>query len=205
MLGTGAPAADKLDVLAAYVRGETGDHVLGPAVQEAIGRIFVPDYRSTAETWRAACLLDAAPRTLNPLRRIGWAITGAVKRARGVLSRAARQDPAAVHATAIAVHTLVRSLQDMRALWHHPGARESVTADGAVTRSLRAPEAVLRRWSAAAATEWGEVRPGTLTTFQLDAACSVDPGMVFMTESWSRCPAHRWTAQLLRHVWVRAG
>ena len=103
-----------------------------------------------------------------------------------------------MHATAIAVHTLVRSLQDMRALWHHPGARESVTADDAVTRSLRAPEAVLRRWSAAAATEWGEVRPGTLTTFQLDSARSVDPGMVFMTESWSRCPAHRWTAQLLR-------
>jgi hypothetical protein len=206
VLANGGPAPDKLDVLAGYVRGERGEDTLGPAVQEAIGQLFAADYRASPKTFRAACILDAAPRTKNPLRRLVWGITGAVGRARRLLGRGVADDPAGVHATAIAVHSLVRSLKAMREVWSEPGARDRLSTDAAVTRSLRAPETVLRSWSGRAETMLGDVRPGTLAVFQLDAARTRDPvaHTVFMTESWSRCPAHRWTASLLGSVWERA-
>ena len=146
VLGTGAPAADKPDVLAAYVKGETGDHVWGQRFRE-------PSAGSSSPI-TAAQPRPGVPRVFSmPPRAREFPAPDRVgdhrcrqARARRAVARGAA-NPAAVHATAIAVHTLVRSLQDMRALWHHPGARESVTADGAVTRSLRAPEAVLRRAS----------------------------------------------------------
>jgi hypothetical protein len=206
VLADGGPAPGQLDALAACVRGERSADALGPAAQEAIGQLFAADYRASTATWRAACILDAAPRTNNPLRRLAWALTGAVGRARRRLARGVADDPAGVHATGIAVHSLVRSLEAMREVWREPGARDRLSADAAVARSLRAPETVLRSWSGRAVTVLGDVRPGALTVFELDAARRRDPvpHTVFMTGSWSRCPAHRWTAALLRSVWQRA-
>ena len=204
-IAVGTPAAEQIDRLAAYVRGEQDEAALGPTVQEAIGRIFAEDYRGTRDTWRAAQVLDAAPRTRNPFRLLAWAVTGAVRRSRQTLAQAARSNPAGVHATGIAVHSLVRSLQAMREVWRET-ASGNVTAEVAVIRSLRAPQTVLRRWSAPATTILGEMRPGALTIFELDAARARAPGphTTFMTESWTRCPAHAWTAALLHAVWTRA-
>jgi hypothetical protein len=206
LLANGEPAPDHLDALAAYVQGVGGDATVGMAAQEAIGRLFVPDYRASGKTWRAACVFDAAPRNFNPIRGIVWALTAAVWRARRTLARAVKDNPAGMHATGIAVHSLVRSLKAMRELWHEAGARDRLSADAAVVRSLRAPEQVLRQWAAPAVTGLGEMRPGALTMFQLDAARTRAPGpdIVFMSESWSRCPATLWVAALLRAVWTRA-
>jgi hypothetical protein len=205
-LADGGPASEHLDRLASYVRGEQAEHVLGPTAQETIGRLFSAAYQGTGETWGAACVLDAAPRTMNPFRALVWALTGAVRRSRRTLADAVAGSPAGVHATGIAVHSLVRSLQAMREVWREPGARDGLSADAAVLRSLRAPERVLRRWTAPATTVHGDIRPGVLTFFELDRARVRQPGseMVFMTASWTRCPAHRWTATLLRQVWERA-
>lgn len=205
-LAAGPPAPEQIDRLAAYVRGEAEEAALGPAVQEAIGRLFVDDYRASELTWRAACILDAAPRTMNPFRALAWALTGAVRRSRRRLAEAIRKDPAGVHATGIAVHSLVRSLKAMRHLWRDTGVRDGITAEIATIRSLRAPETVLRRWSEPATTILGEMRPGALTIFELDAARAREPGSrtTFMAESWTRCPAHGWTAALLHAVWTRA-
>jgi hypothetical protein len=78
LLANGEPAPDHLDALAAYVQGVGGDATVGMAAQEAIGRLFVPDYRASGKTWRAACVFDAAPRNFNPIRGIVWALTAAV-------------------------------------------------------------------------------------------------------------------------------
>jgi len=206
LLAKDEPAPNHLDALAAYVKGVGGDATVGMAAQEAIGRLFVSDYRASGKTWRAACIFDAAPRNFNPLRGIVWALTAAVARARRTLARAVKDDPAGMHATGIAVHSLVRSLKAMRELWNEPGARDRLGADAAVARSLRAPEQVLRQWAAPALTGLGEMRPGVLTMLQLDAARSREPGaeIVFMSEAWSRCPATLWTVALLRAVWTRA-
>jgi hypothetical protein len=200
------PPPEHVDRLASYVRGELAEDSVGPTAQEAIGELFAAGYRGTDETWRAACILDAAPRTINPFRALAWALTGAVRRSRRNLAAAVDGSPAGVHATGIAVHSLVRSLKAMRELWCEPGARGSLSADAAALRSLRAPETVLRQWSGPATTVHGDIRPGALTIFELDKARARRPGaqMAFMTESWTRCPAHRWTAALLRKVWERA-
>lgn len=205
-LADGSAASEHVDRLASYVRGEQAEEMLGPTAQEAIGRLFAAGYRGTDETWRAACILDAAPRTMNPFRALAWALTRAVARSRRTLAAAVGGSPAGVHATGIAVHSLVRSLKAMREVWRESGSRDGLSADAAALRSLRAPETVLRRWSAPATTAHGDILPGALTIFELDRARARRPGpeMTFMAESWTRCPAHRWTATLLRQVWERA-
>ncbi len=204
LVSDGAVATEHVAELAAYVRGERPESAVGPLVQEAVGRLFAERYSGSDHTWRAACVLDAAPRNMNPLRALWWAITGAVGSSRRVLSTAVGDDAAGVHATAVAVHSLVRSLRQMRRLWLEPGVRERITADAAVTRSLRAPESVPRRWSAPASTVLGNLPAGTLALFELDAARARDPDIVFMAASWSRCPAAAWTTALLKDVWKRA-
>jgi hypothetical protein len=138
------------------------------------------------------------------LRALFWRLTRAVPRARQVLAGAVRGDLAGVHATAIAVHSLVRSLRAMREVWRETDGR--LAADGAVLRSLRAPETVLRQCSAAASTPLGDSRPGALAMLQLETARSADPGpkIAFMSETWSRCPAQPWVMALLRAVWEHA-
>jgi len=202
----GAIARDHLGDLAAYVRGEHNESAMERTAQEAIGRLFVPEYRSSEQTWRAACVLDAAPRNVNPLRAIHWALTGAVGRSGRLLSTAVNGNPAGVHATGIAVHSLVRSLRAMRELWSEPGTKDRISPAVAAIRSLRAPESVPRCWSTAASTKWGNLPAGTLTLFQLESARARHPGadVTFMAKSWSHCPASHWTTALLDAVWKRA-
>jgi hypothetical protein len=206
LVSEGAVAKDHIAELAAHVRGERPEKALGPLVQETVGRLFADGYDASGRTWRAACVLDAAPRNMNPLRAFWWAVTGAVGRSRRILAKAAGNDPAGVHATAVAVHSLVRSVTAMRQLWLEPGVRESMSAGTAVIRSLRAPESVPRRWSKPASTVWGNLPEGALALLQLDAARARDPGnnTTFMAASWSHCPAADWTTALLEAVWVRA-
>jgi hypothetical protein len=206
LISEGAVAPDHVAELAAYVRGERAESAVGPLVQEAVGRLFVDGYKASGDTWRAARVLDAAPRNMNPLRAIWWAITGAVGRSRRILSEAVDNDPAGVHATAIAVHSLVRSLKAMRQLWLEPGVRDRISVEAAATRSLRAPESVPRRWSKPASTVWGSLPAGALALFELDAARkrSPDADIAFMAASWSYCPAAGWTTALLKAVWKRA-
>jgi hypothetical protein len=206
LVSQGSVAADHIAALSAYVRGERPQNAIGPLAQEAVGRLFVDGYSSSGRTWWAACVMDAAPRNVNPLRALWWAVTGAVGRSRRALSEAVGDDPAGVHATAIAVHSLVRSLKAMRQLWLEPGMRERISADAAVTRSQRAPESVPRRLSLPASTVWGNLPAGALALLELDAARTRDPDadITFMAASWSHCPAAGWTTALLNAVWQRA-
>lgn len=206
LASNGAFASEHIAELAAYVRGERAESALGPLVQEAVGRLFADRYSASGDSWRAACVMDAAPRNMNPLRALWWAITGAVGRSRQVLSAAVDDDPSGVHATAVAVHSLVRSMKAMRQLWLEPGVRDRISADAAVTRSLRAPESVPRRWSTQASTAWGNLPAGTLALLELDVARERDPDadIIFMAASWSHCPAAEWTTALLKAVWIRA-
>lgn len=205
ILEQGGPAPEQSAALAAWLRSEGNASVPAQVVQEAIGRIFRKDFVSTPETWRAACIVDAAPRNFNPVRRIRWLFAGEPERSRRLLSDSVDGDPAAMHAVAIAVHTLVRSLQVMRDLWRDPNCR-SMSPEVAAFRALRAPRSVVRRWSARAATPEGDVGPGTMVVFDLDSAIRRQPGdrLAFMASTWSECPARQWTMALLRSVWAQA-
>ncbi|MDB5471550.1 MAG: hypothetical protein JWR84_3110 [Caulobacter sp.] len=191
--------------LAAYVRGEQSESVLGPTAQAAVGELFSPGYAASAARWNAARTLDAAPRSFNPLQMLWWALTGAVGRARKTLAAPVSNDPTAVHATGVAIHNLVRGLKIMRGIWKEPYG-QGLSTEAVVCRCAVAPATVMRQWASKASTVHGEIEPGTLTIFQLDDARHRCPShsTVFMTESWSRCPAHHWTASLLEAVWREA-
>ena len=179
---------------------------LGPRCQQAIGRLFVPGFTATEETWRAARTIDAAVRSFNPLLRLFWALTNRVARAQRTLMQAAGGDPAAVHATGIAVHTFVRCVENLEAALSNRVSRRTLTAKAVIGGALAAPEAVLRRSDRHAETPAGTVDSGTLVLLRLDDATALtsDPRIAFLSESWSFCPAHRIVPAMLAEIWFRA-
>jgi hypothetical protein len=194
-----------LAALADHVAGR-GGRALGPLVQETVGRLFAPDFRASEETWQAACLLDEAARSFNPVRRLVWTVTGRVNDARRLLAREVGGDPAALHAVAIAVHNLVVSFERMRALAAGPGGFARYTPHEAASLCLAAPPRVLRHATARGATAHGEFRAGTLVVFCLETARAqtLAHDIAFLAGSWSRCPAQAWVPALLASVWQRA-
>jgi hypothetical protein len=196
---------EHIDALAAFVVGR-GGRPLGPLVQETIGRLFVAEFRATDETWQAARLLDQAARTLNPIRRLIWAFSGRVNDARRLLARRFAGHLAALHAVAIAVHTLVVSFQRMRALAAGPGGVARHSPAEAASICLAAPPRVLRYATAPGTNAHSTFRAGTLVLLGLGAARArtLAHDVAFLTETWSRCPAHAWVPALLEAVWQRA-
>lgn len=197
--------ARHLDALAAHVLGRRDRLALGPLVQEVVGRLFQPDYRGTPESWEAACLLDAAVRSFNPFRQLAWRLTGRIGRARKLLAERVASDPAALHATGIAVHNLVHAFERMRGIASRPWAARGLTADTVVSRCLAAPESVLRQATAHGTTAAGAFRPGTVVVLGLETgrAASLRRDVAFLAGHWSRCPATDWVPALLAAVWER--
>ena len=191
-----------LDRLAAAVCGDTD--AVGPMAQQLIGRLFVDDFQATEETWSAARTLQAAVEGGNLMTRAMWRLTGRVRSAQRTLSEAVGGDPAAVHATGIAVHNLVDAVETLANLHRDGGDRLSHAE--VLARAMVAPRTVVRQAVAHADTVVGTVRPGTLVTFELrDAARrSLDPRELFMHGAWSQCPAHGVVPQMVAAVWARA-
>src|SRR5258708_6190279 len=68
----GTPLWDEETIagLVGAVRSAPGAPALGPATQQAIGRLFASDYNANPERWAAAGVLDAAGHTRNLLRAV---------------------------------------------------------------------------------------------------------------------------------------
>jgi hypothetical protein len=197
---------DSVTDLARVVRGLEDAPILEHAVQQTVGRLFAKDYRATEQSWAAAQLLDKAVHSMNPLAAIFWRITGRIAHAQDLLAEMVHHDRAGVHATGIAVHNLVRGFKIMRNVFAHPNAPDPAAGDSVVARCLQAPESALREASAEASVGVDEIRPGTLVVLDLKSAQQHDAGpeIVFLSGSWSQCPAAAWVPALIRAVWERA-
>ena len=197
------PDDPSVRALASYVRGANAPESAGPLAQEAIGRLFRPDYRADAESWAAAEVMGKAPRSFNPLLRLRWALTGAVAKARALLADKVGGDPGGLNGTGVAVHNLVASLKLMRALWANPHARRRLSPEAAAAQCLVAPVQVMRQPKVAGHASAGDFDEATLVLLQLRVAQARSPGArtAFMAGSWSRCPAHAWIPALLAEVW----
>ena len=204
----GGPLWDEETIagLAGAVRGNPGAPALGPAAQQAVGRLFAADYKGSPESWAAAGVLDAAVHTRNPLRAMFLQLSGRLQRSRRLLADLVHGDLAGVHATGIAVHNLVRGFERMRQLWGEPRWRSPSSTDAVVEQCLFAPPSVLRQATGPGATVSGAVRAGTLVVLELEAARQRTPGrdMEFMVGNWAQCPAAAFVPALLRVVWERA-
>jgi hypothetical protein len=181
------------------VCGDSSQDV-GPAAQQAVGRLFRKGYVADAESFQAACDLDSAVRTTNPVRLFALYVIGRLRRSRALLQERVGGDRAGVHGTGVAVHNLVRGFDRMRELWR---ASPRPPADEAVRACLFAPPAVLRQANIGGSTAAGDVRPGTLVVLGLGKAreASPDAEIVFMAGTWAECPAAAFVPALLRAVW----
>jgi hypothetical protein len=192
--------------LGAYVRGEGGSDRAGPLAQQAVGRLYDESYVADDASWAAARVLDAAPRTFNPFLLIWWALTGRVPAARRLLVDKVGGDLSGLHGTGVAVHNIVAGLLRMRGLWADKNARHRLSPQAAAAQCLVAPAQVVRQPLRAGESLAGAFADTTLVLLQLDAAHRHDPSqeMAFMTQSWSRCPAHAWVPALLAGAWRAA-
>jgi len=201
-----AEGPDELESLAAYVRGEGLVDACGPLVQQVVGRLFFSDFKATSASWEAALVLDKAPRTMNPVLLVWWAATKRVERAKRLLSGMVQGDLAGVHAVGIALHNIVSGVRVMRQLFGDPSERLALSREAARARCLFAPRSVLRQPTASVSSDKGELTTKTLVMLNLQAASasSGDRDVIFLRETWSRCPAERWVPALLEGIWQRA-
>ena len=197
---------DELENLAAFVRGEGVCEACGPLVQQVVGRLFNPSFTATQASWKAALILDKAPRTLNPFLLVWWAITGQVDAAKELLAEMVGGDLAGVHAVGVALHNIVNGVDRMRQLYSDPVQRTSLSPQALASRCLFAPATVLRQPTASSSSAEGQLNTGTLVILSLQAANAnaPDKDVAFLRQSWSRCPAEQWVPALLEGIWSRA-
>lgn len=197
---------EELEPLAEWVRGVGPDSQLGILVQQLLGQLFLGEFVASEESWSAATVLVAAPRSKNWPLMLWWFVSGKVRRAKRLLAGMVNNDLSAVNAIGIAVHNVVKSLRQMRLLYANVEARSGLTPEAAAERCLFAPVSLYRQ--AVAAGRLGDCPYSRHSLFVLsigEAAQQAEGrSLVFMDDSWSRCPANLWVPAMLQGVWKRA-
>jgi hypothetical protein len=196
----------ELEPLANWVRGVGSDTQLGILVQQLLGQLFSSRFVATQESWRAAQILVAAPRSKNLPLMLWWFLSGKVRGAKRLLAAMVNEDLSAVNAIGIAVHNVVKSLRHMRLVYADVELRERLSAEAAAAQSLFAPVSLYRQ--ATSAGQLGDCPYARNSLFVLSIGKASRSGegrsLVFMEDSWSRCPANLWVPAMLEGIWNRA-
>ncbi len=195
----------QLEPLAEWVRGIGTVEKLGLLVQQSIGRLFVETFTATEESSAAASMVLEAAGSSNVLRMLGWRISGRLERAKTLLASMMNGDLSAVIALIAARQLIVDGLHKMRQLAADPALRSSITTDAAVDECLFAPTSVVRQAKTSGEVGGCPFRRGSLFILELGSASkgAANRDLVFLSQSWSRCPAEKWVPALLEGVWTR--
>ena len=197
--------APEISALAGYVRSGHAPHDPGIIVQQAVGRLFFPDYAANEESYGATQTLSAW-LSAGPLKSFRLKHSGALQAALDRIMELARGDTACAHATGLAMENIVKSIGLMRELAKSGSNLKQLDPQDAVARALRAPERVLREARDGARIGNLRLRARSLILFGVEAARrqSPDPGFGFFASAWNRCPAHAFVPALLGEVWREA-
>ena len=195
----------QLEPLAEWVRGIGTVEKLGLLVQQSIGRLFVETFTATEESSAAASMVLEAAGSSNVLRMLRWRISGRLERAKTLLASMMNGDLSAVIALIAARQLIVDGLHKMRQLAADPALRSSITTDAAVDQCLFAPTSVVRQAKTSGEVGGCPFRRGSLFILELGSASkgAANRDLVFLSQSWSRCPAEKWVPALLEGVWTR--
>lgn len=199
----------EIDAIANWVRrpGRGKVKQIGPAVQGVVGRLLVPEYRSDRRSYQAARKINRF-LSIDPVRGAIMVLSGSISRAMAVLHRRAEGDPAAIHATAIASHNLVRAVGRMREIVVKAEPLSSVGEAEVLGRCLVSPPTLMRtvKEPLQLPSVRRPVRPGALALYRLGRATEgkADATAVLQRGGWAQCPAHRAVPVVLRAVWRRA-
>ncbi len=195
----------QLEPLAEWVRGSGTAEKLCLLVQQSIGRLFVETFKATEESSAAASMVLEAASSSNVLRMMGWRISGRLERAKTLLASMVNGDLAGVIALIAARQLIVDGLHRMRQLAADPALRSSITTDAAVDECLFAPTTVVRQAKTSGEVGGCPFRRGSLFILGLESASkgAANRDLVFLSHSWSRCPAEKWVPALMEGVWTR--
>ena len=195
----------ELEPLAEWVRGNGTAQQLGLLVQQSVGRLFVETFTATDESWAAACLVLEAASSSSVLKMLGWRISGKLERAKTLLASMVNGDLAATNGIGVALHHIVDGLHKMRQLAADPNFGSSITTDAAVDECLFAPNTTVRLAKTSGEVGGCPFKKGSLFILGLGSASkgAANRDLVFLSQSWSRCPAEKWVPALLEGVWTR--
>lgn len=196
----------ELEPLAEWVRGNGAAEKIGPMVQQSVGRLFVQDFTSTNESWAAACMILEASGSSNGMKMLWWRVSGKLERAKKLLSSMVDGDLFAVNGIGVALHHIVDGLHRMRQIARETGTRAQWTTEAVVDECLFAPGSVVRLAKADGTVGGCPFKKGKLFILSLGTASKgrANRDLVFLSQSWSRCPADTWVPALLEGVWRRA-
>jgi hypothetical protein len=191
--------------LAAFVVDKPGARPAGIVVQEAVGRLFFPDYRANDNSYAAAKTLSEW-LAAGPVKTLRMRLAGQPQAAIGEVTQQARGDLACAHATGIAMHNIVESLTQMQELARSGNALKQLSPSEAVTRTLRGPQRVVREAQTDVQAAGSRIPAHALVLLSVEDARKdgSDPGIVFFTGQWNQCPAHSLVPALLAEVWRTA-
>lgn len=195
----------ELEPLAQWVSGSGTAKQIGLLVQQSVGRLFVEAFIATDESWAAACTVREAASSSNVVKMLAWRISGKLERAKMRLASMVNEDLAALNGISVALHHIVDGLHKMRQLAADTTLRSSMTTDEAVRECLFAPNTVVRQAKTSGEVRGCPFRRGSLFILGLGSAskAATNRDLVFLSQSWSRCPAERWVPALLEGVWTR--
>jgi hypothetical protein len=196
----------ELEPLSEWVRGIGTAEKLDLLVQQSMGRLFVETLTATEESLAAAHMVLEAASSSNVLRMLGWRISGRLERAKTLLASMVNGDLAGALAMITARQLIVDGLRKMQQLAADPALRSSITTDAAVDECLFAPTTVVRQAKTSGEVGGCPFRRGSLFILALGSASkgAANRDLVFLSQSWSRCPAEKWVRALLEGVWTRA-
>jgi hypothetical protein len=187
------------------VRGKGTAEQIGLLVQESVGRLFVETFTATDESWAAACMVLEAASSSNVMKMLWWRVSGRLERAKTLLASMVNGDLAGTNGISVALHHIVDGLHKMREVAGDPAIRASVTTEAAVDECLFAPGTAVRQAKTSGEVGGCPFRRGSLFILGLGSASrgARNRDMVFLSQSWSRCPAEKWVPALLEGVWRR--
>jgi hypothetical protein len=195
----------ELEPLAEWVRGIGTEKKVDLLVQQSIGRLFVETFTATEESLAAGHMVLEAAGSSNVLKMLAWRISGRLERAKTLLASMVNGDLNGVLAMITARQLIVDGLHKMRQLAADPALRSSITTDAAVNECLFAPDTVVRQAKSSGEVDGCPFRRGSLFILGLGSASksAANRDLVFLSQSWSRCPAEKWVRALLEGVWTR--
>jgi hypothetical protein len=195
----------ELEPLAEWVRGSGTSEKLDLLVQQTIGRLFVETFTATEDSVAAAHMVLEAASSSNVLKMPAWRISGRLERAKALLASMVNGDLVGVIAMITARQLIVDGLHKMRRLAAGPALRSSISTGTAADECLFAPAAVVRQAKTAGEVSGCPFRKGSLFILELGSASqgAANRDLVFLNQSWSRCPAEKWVPALLEGVWTR--
>jgi hypothetical protein len=197
--------APETGALAAYVRTGSTNRPPEIIVQQMVGRLFFPDYAASEESYDAARALQTWVSG-GPIKSYLLKLSGELERSLDLIATLARGDTSCAHATAIAMHNLVDTIERMRRLARARDNLQKLSPQEAIASTLRAPKQVVRETRDAGRVCDMHLGARTLVVLRLECARRQKPdaGIEFFANGWNQCPAHAIVPALLADVWKKA-